>query len=133
MKKEWFTNADVMAEYLNLKSANDLPYSVTKCDNYTQLKKAFNELKTALTDKMGTDCIESKGGNRDKSFRYTGSDPNPLEEMRKAMAINSIQQYCQFCQDSAGFFPTSWLEYFFKDCKDLLAIKKKRQAIYRLY
>ena len=127
MKKEWFTNADVMAEYLNKKSANDLPYSVTKCDNYTQLKKAFNELKTALTDKMGTDCIESKGGNRDKSFRYTGSDPNPLEEMRKAMAINSIRQYWQFCQDSAGFFPTSWLEYFFKDCKDLLAIKKKRQ------
>lgn len=44
MKKEWFTNADVMAEYLNLKSANDLPHSVTKCDNYSQLKKAFNEL-----------------------------------------------------------------------------------------
>lgn len=127
MKREWFTNTDVMVEYLDKKSANDLPYSVTKCENYTQLKKAFNELKTALTDRIGAGCIEEKGNNRDKSFRYTGSNPDPLRDMRNAMVIKNINKYWQFCQDSAGFFPTSWLEYFFQDCEDLLEIKKNKR------
>lgn len=47
--------------------------------------------------------------------------------MRNAKAINNLRQYWKFCQDSAGFFPKSWLEYFFKDCQDLLDMKAKRQ------
>lgn len=127
ISREWFTNADVMAEYMNLTSAKDLPCSVTKCDSYTQLKKAFNEIKNELSKALNCNCIETKGDNRNKHFRYTGNISDPLAEMRKSMAINSIRKYWQFCQDSAGFFPTSWLDYFFKDCKDLIAIKKKRQ------
>jgi predicted DNA-binding transcriptional regulator YafY len=46
--------------------------------------------------------------------------------MRNAKAINNLRQYWKFCQDSAGFFPKSWLEYFFKDCQDLLDMKAKR-------
>lgn len=47
--------------------------------------------------------------------------------MRNAKVINNLRQYWKFCQDSAGFFPKSWLEYFFKDCQDLLDMKVKRQ------
>lgn len=126
MKHEWFNNADIMAEYLNLKSPKELSCSVTKYNEYSQLKKAFCELREVLKEEEGYDCIETSGNNRNKSYRYNGSSKDPLEEMRKTMTINSIRKYWQFCQDSAGFFPTSWLEYFFKDCKDLIEIKNKK-------
>jgi predicted DNA-binding transcriptional regulator YafY len=67
------------------------------------------------------------GNNKNKRFRYIGKDNDPLADMRNAKVINNLRQYWNFCQDSAGFFPKSWLEYFFKDCQDLLDIKAKRQ------
>ena len=47
--------------------------------------------------------------------------------MRNAKVINNLRQYWKFCQDSAGFFPKSWLEYFFKDCQDLLEMRARKQ------
>ena len=47
--------------------------------------------------------------------------------MRNAKVIRDLKQYWNFCQNSAGFFPTSWLEYFFKDSLDLLEIKTKQR------
>ena len=41
--------------------------------------------------------------------------------------MDNLKQYWKFCQDSAGFLPFSWLEYFFKDCQDLIEIKVKKQ------
>lgn len=128
MGRKWFTYADVMAESEGLSSANDLSYSITKCRGYIQLKKAFNELRNEIEKKEGKECIETRGNNRsNKSFRYVGIDPDPLSDMRNVKIINDLRQYWRFCQDSAGFFPTAWLEYFFKDCKDLFAMKKKLQ------
>ncbi len=47
--------------------------------------------------------------------------------MRIAKVINNLRQYWKFCQDSAVFFLKSWLEYFFKDCPNLLDMKARKQ------
>ena len=138
MSRRWVTYADVLAEYLGLSSAKDLKYSISSYFTYTneddedkkgfrELKKAFPDVCKAIREKLGKESIEEDGNNRNKRFRYVGKDDDPLADMRNAKVINNLRQYWKFCQDSAGFFPTSWLEYFFKDCKDLLEIKKKRQ------
>ena len=130
---KWFisgkrtTYADIMAEYMMLNSAKELPCNLSNCDNYGELKKAFRDVHNAIKSRMGEDCFEISGNNKAKSFRYIGSDKDPLADMRNAKVITDLREYWQFCQNSAGFFPTSWLEYFFKDCKDLLAIKEKKQ------
>lgn len=128
MKREWFELADVMADHLKLKSSDDLPYGVSKCDHYGELKKAFRDLKNLLEEIIGDKCVESKGNNRKKKYRYTGSLDNPLEDLQNAQAINNIQIYAQFCIDSAGFFPTCWMEYFLEDTLDLLRITSRKKS-----
>ena len=127
MSREWVTYADIMAEHLSLPSAKDLEFSVSKCDNYGELKKAFRDVYKAIVVKEGTNCFEERGNNRSKSFLYIGKDNDPLADMRNAKVINDLRHYWKFCQDSAGFFPKSWLEYFFKDCQDLLDMKTKKR------
>ncbi len=127
MSRKWVTYTDVMADYLGKKSANDLTCNVSNCDNYGELKKAFRDIRSAIITKVGDGCFEDEGNNRNKRFRYIGKDNDPLADMRNAKVINNLRQYWKFCQDSAGFFPKSWLEYFFKDCQDLLDMKAKRQ------
>lgn len=118
--REWFTYADITAEV----SPKDLDCSVSKRGKYNQLKKAFCDIRKII----GADNLESSGSNRDnKRFKYIGKDDDPLADMRNAKVVNDLRQYWQFCQDSAGFFPMSWLEYFFKDCWDLLDIKEKQR------
>lgn len=127
MGREWFTYGDVMADRLGLKSAEDLPCGVAKCDNYGELKKAFSDLRRLINDKTGENCIEERGNNRAKQFRYVGVDANPLEDLQNSSAIKDIRTYAQFCEDSAGFFPRSWLDYFFEDTLDLLKITRRRK------
>ena len=127
ISRKWVTYADIMAEYLGLKSAKELTYNVSNCDNYGELKKAFRDVSKAIVEKVGEGCFEIDGNNRSKHFRYVGKENDPLADMRNAKVVNNLRQYWKFCQDSAGFFPKSWLEYFFKDCQDLLDMKAKRQ------
>ena len=126
MSRRWVTYADIMAERLGV-STKELPANLSNCDGYGELKKIVGTLKKAILEKVGENCFEEDGNNRNKRFRYIGKDHDPLADMRNAKVINSLRQYWKFCQDSAGFFPKSWLEYFFKDCQDLLDIKTKRQ------
>ncbi len=121
--RAWFTNADIMVEYEGLNSISDLPYSISKCPQIKELTKALSELKKLI----GPDNFEEAGNNRNKRFRYIGANDDPLADLRNAKVISDLKQYWQFCQDSAGFFPSSWLEYFFKDSKDLIEIKSKRK------
>ena len=127
MSRKWVTYADIMADYLVLKSAKELSCNVSNCDNYGELKKAFRDIRSAIIVKVGEGCFEEEGNNRNKRFRYVGKDNDPLADMRNAKVINNLRQYWKFCQDSAGFFPKSWLEYFFKDCQDLLEMKARKQ------
>ena len=127
MSRQWVTYADIMSDHLGLKSPSELPCNVSNCDNYGELKKAFRDTRKAINERLGQDSFEEDGNNRNKRFRYIGLDKDPLADMRNAKVISDLKQYWQFCQDSAGFFPSSWLEYFFKDSKDLLDIKTKRR------
>ena len=127
VSRKWVTYADIMADYLGLKSAKELSYNVSNCDNYGELKKAFRDVSKAIVEKVGEGCFEIDGNNRNKRFRYVGKDNDPLADMRNAKVINNLRQYWKFCQDSAGFFPKSWLEFFFKDCQDLLEMRARKQ------
>lgn len=127
MSRKWVTYADIMSEHLGLKSPKELSCNVSNCDNYGELKKAFRDLRKIINEKFGKECIEEDGNNRNKRFRYIGAEDDPLSDMRNAKVVSDLKQYWQFCQDSAGFFPSSWLEYFFKDCKDLIDIKRKHK------
>ena len=127
MGRGWFSLADVMADYLKLKDSSKLPCLVSKCDKYGELKKAFRDIVHVLEDKVGKGCIVTDGNNRCKRFRYIGSPDNPLEDLQNASAIKDIRTYAQFCEDSAGFFPRVWLEYFFEDTLDLLQITRRRK------
>lgn len=127
ISRKWFSYADIMAEHLMLSSANELPCNVSNCDNYGELKKAFRDVRKEIVDKEGIGCFQEDGNNRNKKFRYIGKNNDPLADIINAKVVNDLKQYWQFCQDSAGFFPKSWLEYFFKDCRDLLEIKSKKK------
>lgn len=126
MSRRWVTYADIMADRLGC-STGELPANLSNCDGYGELKKTVGIVKKSICETVGNDCFEEEGNNRNKRFRYVGKDNDPLADMRNAKAINNLRQYWKFCQDSAGFFPKSWLEYFFKDCQDLLDMKAKRQ------
>lgn len=127
ISRKWVTYADIMAEYLGLNSSKELTCNVSNCDNYGELKKAFRDIRSTINEKVGEVCFEKEGNNRNKRFRYIGKDDDPLADMRNAKVINNLRQYWKFCQDSAGFFPKSWLEYFFKDCQDLLEMRARKQ------
>ncbi len=127
MSREWFTHADVMADRLGMTSADELEFSISKCPNNGELRKAFRDVCWLVSEKAGKDCIETRGNNRAKQFRYVGTNDNPLEDLQNASAIKDIRTYAQFCEDSAGFFPRPWLDYFFEDTLDLLQITRRRK------
>lgn len=127
MSREWFSHADVMADFLKLKSANELPYSISKCPHNGELRKAFLDILKLMEEKAGKECVETRGNNRGKEFRYVGANDKPLEDFKNASVINDIRLYAQFCEDSAGFFPSSWLEYFLENTLDLLKINRRKR------
>ena len=128
MSREWFSHGDVMADKLGYKSAAKLPYSISKCPDNGELRKAFLDMLKLMEEKAGKGCVESRGNNRNKVFRYIGVADKPLEDYQNASAISDIRTYAQFCEDSAGFFPRSWLEHFFEDTLDLLKIKQRKKS-----
>ena len=125
-KHDWFTYMDVWKEskYFN----EEKPIKANKqIFAYDQLKKAFSYVRDEFEKRDIADLIEERGNNRQKSFRYVGEKEDPLADLINAKVINDLKVYWQFCQDSEGFFPTSWLDYFFQDTRDLLNIKDKRR------
>lgn len=126
-KREWFSLSDVMD------SMDKECTSVSKKDGYGELKKAVMDLGRTL-ENLTPGCWEKRGSNRAKEYRYSGPDPDPLKDMMTASVITDLKTYWEFCQDSAGFFPASWLNYFFEGSQDLLKIKtarsKGQQLIY---
>lgn len=127
MSREWISYADVMADYMQLESKDSLPNNVSNCDDYGELRKAFRDVYRAIIEEVGEGCIEEQGNNRNKIFRYVGTNDNPLSAMINARVVKDLKKYWEFCQDSAGFFPEVWLEYYFADCQDLLSIKTKKK------
>lgn len=126
MTRKWMTYADVIVDYNGLSSTKELALSVSKYNIYGELKKAFMDVRDAIKNVVGENSLIEEGNNRNKRYKYIGNLDDPLAKMRQAKAIKDIRRYYEFCQDSAGFFPTSWLDYFLKDSRDLLNIKQRR-------
>lgn len=122
ISRGWVTHADVMAEFRGLNSSEELPCGVSKCDGNGELKKAFSDIRNKIIERLGCESFLEEG-TKNKRIRYIGKDDDPLADLRTAKVISDLKQYWQFCQDSAGFFPITWLDYFFKDSRDLLEIK----------
>lgn len=128
MTRKWIGYADILADDNKGSTANDYRYNRSYNAIYGELKKAFMDVRKAIRRVEGDNAIEEDGcGRSGKRFRYVGKVADPLCGMRNAKAIKDIRKYYEFCQDSAGFFPKSWLEYFLKDSMDLLEMKKRKQ------
>ena len=97
-------------------------------DHYGELKKAFPDVQSALVSRCGEQCIEIKGNKRNRVFYYVGQEDDPLHDLVHAKMIKDLETYWQFCQNSEGFFPTTWLDYFFQGTRDLLDIKDRRKS-----
>ena len=129
MSREWVTYADVMMEF-DRKSSTGLQCVTSKCEHIGELKKAFRDIRAEILERLGHDSLREeadKSDKRRKRYLYVGKDDDPLADLRNAKVISDLKLYFQFCQDSAGFFPISWLDYFFKDSRDLLEIKDKQR------
>lgn len=126
MARNPFSYADVMADFNGCSRSDGRDSGVSNSLYYGELKKAFPDLCKAICQRCGNECIQKYGNNRSRTFRYVGEDNDPLADMRNAVVIKDIGRYWRFCQDSAGFFPMSWLEYFFDKSRDLIEIKGQR-------
>lgn len=100
---------------------------ISKCYGYGELKKAFLEIRKFLKKVCGDGCIEKLGDNRNRKYLYTGKDNDPLGKYKTLKAITDLSQYARFCADSAGFFPTAWLDYFLGGSMDLFKIKQRKE------
>lgn len=126
---------------------------VSNFNDYGELKKAFSQIRIFLRrefcdkvyrDKEGNrsscaivrgncsqcinnDYVDDTEGTRNKSFIYVGEDNDPLGKFKTSKAITDLSQYARFCADSAGFFPTAWLDYFLGGSMDLFKIRQRKE------
>ena len=125
----WFSNADVMADFLSHGSPENLPFTVTKCEGYGEMKKAFCLIREMI-ESIEENCIQERGNIRAREFCYVGKIDDPVSEMvaaaNEARYKKDLNEYFQFCQDSAGFFPVSWIEHFFAGTLDIFQIKRRK-------
>ena len=54
--RNWFSHADVMADKLGLSSAMDLEFSISKCPNNGELKKAFRGFSLLIIFSLAHRC-----------------------------------------------------------------------------
>lgn len=127
MSRQWVTYADIMAEFMGFDSAKQLSCKISKCEHIGELHKAFPKVCHALEEKVGKGCVIEEGNKRNKRFQYNGKDDDPFAGMSKAIVRKDLNDYYQFCQDSAEFFPNSWIEYFFDKTFDLYEITQTKE------
>ncbi len=122
MKREWVTFEQLTLD-LELRSKKESP---TSCKHKKVLVEAFKAVRETLCDVCGNDAIIEEG-IKIKKYKYVGKEDNPLQGMLDAVFTNELEDYFQFCQDSTGFFPTSWIEHFFESTLDLFEIDRKKK------
>lgn len=124
-EKDWIDHTMVMAQWMGVDSKK---IAISKCKYKGELSKAFSEVKKLIIEKLGPSSIEERGTIRHKQFRYACKDidPDPLSDIFNAKTIEDLKNYWEFCQASSGLMPTPWLDYFFRNCQDLVEIKRKK-------
>jgi len=84
------------------------------------VKKAMQRLLNALRQ-IDPASVEKDGNNRNCRFRYVAADDDPLRDWRHELLLKDVDSFQQFCKDSAGFFPLTWMRHFFQEsCPDIL-------------
>ena len=76
----WFSNADVMADFLSYDTPAKLPFTLTKCEGYGEMKKAFCLIREMI-NKIEENSIQERGNLRAREFCYTGKIDDPLSDM----------------------------------------------------
>lgn len=119
-KREFVSLVDVLCIYYKRdKSYYDL-HTYRSDKAYSQLRKAFPEVIKAL-EKVESGCVVDNGKTgKGKAFRYIGEEDDPLAEERKAVVQKSVEDYVEFCKNTAGILPSSWFSAFFENTQLLL-------------
>jgi len=128
MTRELVTYNRVMAKSETLETKSDRLQNCSLSDyfDYNVLKKAFSEILDLVKLMEGEDCVIVEGATRNRGFRYVGESTDPLGNV-KYHIIKDVKCYWEFCQDSGGFFPETWLDYFFKDTLNLQKLKERKR------
>lgn len=122
------TYKDFLKEYYGEKW--DPKTNVSSYPEYnTALKPAVKKVLEEIKKVMGEESIRKTGGTRNRTFQYVGDDPDPLGLLRDSKT-KGIEEYLEFCRDSAGFIPEQLLQHFLKDSIALYDIHwdKKRST-----
>lgn len=93
---------------------------VSKCEHYSELKKALHKVKKAITERAGQDQIKSIGNNRNRKFQYCGKEKDPLADLMNETFAKDLRGFWAFCKSTGGLFPLPCLKEFFKNSMDLL-------------
>ena len=126
--KQWFSYKDIAEKCLHPKKFDWNHEKVSNVPGYSEMKKAFSNVRDALKSELGEDFIEERGNNRAKEYCYVGQDDDPLNFYIETRLKKNVEDYFNFCQDSAGFFPSVWLEYFMGTTLDLYEINTAKAS-----
>lgn len=116
-----FSYADIFRHDPDWDGDEQTPLS--KREGYGECKKAF----LWLTGQLGKEVIKKNGNNKQQTYRYVGVDNDPLKSLREEKSRDDLRRFVQFCVESAGFFPFSWVEHYFQDDRELLEIKHRKE------
>lgn len=106
------TYTDFMKAYYEEDWCSEI--NVTDYKEYNTLKSAVKYVLEAIKKVMGEESIRKTGITRNCTFQYVGDDPDPLGLLRDSKT-KGIEEYLEFCRDSAGFIPEQLLQHFLKD------------------
>ena len=127
MKRDFVSNIDILCIYHKRPQEYYINHSYNSEIGYGELKKAFLDIRSALKE-VSPDCITDNGKNgKGKAYKYVGKDDDPLAEERKAVVQKSVEDYVEFCKNSAGILPPSWFSAFFENTQLLLEANRDVQ------
>ncbi len=124
MKREFVSLADILCIYYDRTTDYYIHHSCNSEVGYGELKKAFSDIRQALTGQI----IDNGKSGKGKAFKYVGKENDPLADERKAIVQKSVEDYVSFCKNSAGILPPSWFSAFFENTQLLLEANRDAQA-----
>lgn len=127
IKGKYVSYEDVMCLHLGKTPEYYVNKNISSASGYGELKKAFSDVIRRIGAEAGTDSIVIKTKGRRKSFLYVGECRNPLREERESVAQKYMEDYIEFCRQSVGMLPPSWVMAYFKNTQFLLDAKKKKK------
>ena len=127
MKRDFVSNIDILCIYHKRSSEYYVNHSYNSEIGYGELKKAFLDIRSALKV-VDSGCIIDNGKNgKGKAYKYVGESDDPLADERKAVVQKSVEDYVEFCKNTAGILPPSWFSAFFENTQLLLEANRDAQ------